>query len=294
MAERFWAEHFGIEPSIWQQPGVSVRPHVGLGDYCGLWSFSHGERVVVSAPPSWLARVEALARGADAQQLLELSWWRSGLGSDFERGIGPAYQGCLAPTDFRPAPDPAVRLLERESAPVLAELRATVPEAAWDDSGLDGVQGPFAFRRDNGRVVAACGYRSRNDDVGDLCVLVHPDEQGRGFGTAVVSAVASAALARGKLVIYQTLESYAAPWASPGGSVFASLPAKLRCGSGAPDGERVLLVGAGRARGVASTRHLASAALDAARRAARLASVPAGGRGRGGLESALRLAVRAR
>jgi predicted GNAT family acetyltransferase len=37
--------------------------------------------------------------------------------------------------------------------------------------------------------------------------LVHPEFCGRGYGTAVVSAVVASAMADGKLLLYQTVES---------------------------------------------------------------------------------------
>jgi predicted GNAT family acetyltransferase len=60
---------------------------------------------------------------------------------------------------------------------------------------------------DGERIVAMAGYRPWNEFAGDPCVLTHPEFRGRGYGTAVVSAVAAAALAKGKLLLYQTLEA---------------------------------------------------------------------------------------
>jgi predicted GNAT family acetyltransferase len=58
-------------------------------------------------------------------------------------------------------------------------------------------------------LLAVAGYRPWSDVAGDPCILTHPDFYGRGFGTAVTSAVVHRALAQGKLLLYQTLEANA-------------------------------------------------------------------------------------
>ena len=206
--DRFWAKFLGIEPADWQAPGVSVREQVGLSGYSGIWSFQRDQRVVVSAPAAWFTRLEDLVGGSDARRLLEPEWWRSVLGDVVERVIGPAYQGGLEPAHFTPQTDAAVELLSEGAAKAaLNELEVAVGAEAWDSSALGEVKSPIAVRRDAGRVVALCGYRPRGDDAGDPCVLVHPEFYGRGYGTAVVSAVVASALRDDKLLLYQTLES---------------------------------------------------------------------------------------
>ena len=51
------------------------------------------------------------------------------------------------------------------------------------------------------------GYRPWTDIAGDPCVLTHPGFQGRGYGTAAVSAVVEQGLKEGRLRLYQTLEA---------------------------------------------------------------------------------------
>lgn len=204
--DRFWANFLGIAPSDWEEPGVSVSAHRGLADFNGLWSFRHGGRVVVSAPPAWVERLPALVAAAPLARLTEPSYWQSLLGDDCMRTVGPAYQGCLEPLGFRPVTDAAVSLTEGDASATLAEFRQVVDSETWADGGLEQAR-DFAVRREGGQVVAMCGYRAWSDEAGDPCVLVHPQFRGKGYGSAVVSAVVACALAAGKTLLYQTLES---------------------------------------------------------------------------------------
>lgn len=204
--DRFWANFLGCASADWQARGVSINQHRGLGDYGGLWSFRHGERVVVSAPPAWVERLRALVDPASLDSLTDASFWQRLLGQACARVIGPAYQGCLELTEFRPQSAAAVQLVEGDASAALAEFRQVVDADVWSDGGLEKAKG-FALQREGGQVVAMCGYRAWNDEAGDPCVLVHPQFRGRGYGSAVVSAVVARALSAGKTLLYQTLEA---------------------------------------------------------------------------------------
>src|SRR5438309_1735234 len=95
--DQFWAAFFGIVPSQWDAPGLSVRPHVGLLGYGGLWCFRHNERTVVSAPEDRVAELEERLEGCEPDQLFDETFLADILGSDFDRLIGPVFQGSLAP-----------------------------------------------------------------------------------------------------------------------------------------------------------------------------------------------------
>jgi GNAT superfamily N-acetyltransferase len=205
--ERFWAGFFGLDPAVWNEPGASLVAHAGLGPYEGIWSFRHAERSVVSAPPAWLERLRPHIAEALLAELADVAWWRARLGSDVARVIGPAYQGCLSPSELCPVGDDRVALLTDGIAEAVEGFRAGIAEGDWNDGGLDGVGPPLALLRESGRIVAMSGYRAWNETTGDACVLVAPEFRGRGLGAAVTSAVVQAALGQGRLVLYQTLES---------------------------------------------------------------------------------------
>lgn len=208
--ERFWASFFGLDAAIWSEPGVSLVPHVGLGDYRGIWSFRHAERLVVSAPPAWIERLGPHVADALLAELEDEAWWRARLGEHVSLVVGPAYQGCLTPADFSPVADPRVTLLSTDVTDVsdaVRQFRAGMSEGDWSDGGLDEVSAPVAVRREDGRIVAMSGYRAWNETAGDVCVLVDPVSRGRGLGAAVTSAVVQAVLSQDRLALYQTLES---------------------------------------------------------------------------------------
>jgi GNAT superfamily N-acetyltransferase len=198
----FWADFLGVTPEEWNAPGLSIRKHAGLTDYRGLWSFRRNGRTVVSAPAGWVTPLSALVSRLN-EPFLDENEWRTILGEDFEVAIGPAFQGCLDPSRFRRAHDGSTRFLD-QSDPALSAFRS---ECTQDDWQLDKVEGPIAACFAGSKVVAGAGYRPWSPTAGDPCVTTHPDFRGRGFGSAVVSAVVERALAEGKTLLYQTLEA---------------------------------------------------------------------------------------
>lgn len=202
--DRFWAAFLGIDPQAWATLGVSVRPHVGLRDYRGLWCFRRDRRVVVSAPAAWVPRLSDIATDCDDGDLMRPSFWARVLADDFERAIGPAYQGCLDPANFRQEPRGAVRPVGDADHSAIEVFRTACGED-WNmpDNATHWRHAYF----EEGAVTALAGYRAWSETAGDPCVITRPDARSRGRGTAVVSAVVAEALANGRLLLYQTLES---------------------------------------------------------------------------------------
>ena len=204
--DEFWAGFLGIDPSDWATSGVSVHEHVGLRGFRGFWCFRRNQRMVVSAPAAWVPRLTEIVRTEGASQGVMLqSFWLRALADDFEQTIGPAFQGRLESANFKPAPNQAVRPVDEDSdGSALHEFRMRCgPEWNMPDKATFWRHAYF----DEGRIVALAGYRNWSDHAGDPCVITQPDARGRGRGTAVTSAVVAQALAHGKLLLYQTLES---------------------------------------------------------------------------------------
>ena len=206
--DQFWAEYLGIAPSLWSVPGVSVNAHVGLAGYRGVWFFLRQERLVVSAPEGWLSHIrkyiETLAsyeKAAEETPLREL------FGEHFDRRIGPAFQGSLAPERFHRVRSENVRRLADSDSPLLRALYAECSEDSLHDFGIDKAPLYQTGFFNNGKLSAVSGYRPWNDHVGDPCVLTHPEWRGRGYGAAVMSETVDLALTDGKLLLCQTLES---------------------------------------------------------------------------------------
>jgi ribosomal protein S18 acetylase RimI-like enzyme len=205
--DAFWAQFLGIDSDEWNLPGISYRVHVGLSGYQGFWCFRRNDRVVVSAPSRWLERLEVLLSGWDQDRLMTCEALAEALGADFERAIGPAFQGCLEPSRFAHRADARVRKLSLADQSLIDRFRIECRTDAWDSSGLAKAElwRYACFQGD--RIMAMAGYRRWRGQAGDPCVLTHPDFRGQRCGAAVTAAVVADALANEELLLYQTLES---------------------------------------------------------------------------------------
>lgn len=205
--DAYWAEFLGLEPDDWMTAGISFRSHVALRGYRGLWCFRRGERVVVSAPEAWVARLEELWAAWDRDRLLDANAVAASLGEDCDRCIGPAFQGCVDPKSFRGRASPGVRAALASDRGAIERFRRRCGDDAWSVSGLDDAGMLRSVYPEGAEITAMAGLRGKANKTGDLCVLTDPRHQGEGRGTAVVSAVTRDALASGYLVLYQTLEA---------------------------------------------------------------------------------------
>jgi len=204
----FWAEFLGVKPEDWSTPGIVYRSHVGLSGFRGFWCFRRGERVVVSAPSGWVERMRLMFAGWDQARIMDPTSLAGAFGADFERSIGPAFQGCLEPAQFIHAEGaPHVRGLGPSDVAAVDLFRVACGASAWDASGLAEADLWRHAHFQDGKVTAVAGYRRRRGRAGDPCVLTHPEFRGQGQGAAVTRAVVSEALSNGELVLYQTLES---------------------------------------------------------------------------------------
>jgi hypothetical protein len=202
--DEFWADFLGVDPTEWGGIGVSVQPHVGLRGYRGFWCFRRNRRTIVSAPASWVPRLGQIIGGRADDDLMLGAFWARALSHDFERAIGPAFQGCLDPAKFRHKPDRSVRPVDDIDGPRVEGFR-TACGPDWNMPDTAGLWRHAYF--EEGIVAAMAGYRGWSDSAGDPCVITRPDARSGGRGAAVTSAVVAEALANEKLLLYQTLES---------------------------------------------------------------------------------------
>lgn len=211
MTERydgFWAEYLGITPAELNLPGLSITQHVGLQGYRGVWCFRRGDRTVVSAPPAWRPHLQSRLPKIGREHLMEESVLREIFGSDFDRLVGPAYQGYLPPGHFRPRVAPHVCFLRPDDAALVEAFRLECGEDAWEYAGFNEATSYLAAIREGDRIRSLAGYnRVWRDEAGGPCILTHQAYRGRGWATATTSAVVGRALQDGKIVLYQTLEA---------------------------------------------------------------------------------------
>ena len=115
--------------------------------------------------------------------------------------------GCPGARKFRAARSADVRFVGPNDAAAVDQFRAECCPDEWETGGLDEVKHHLAAWFQGERIVAMAGYRPWTDIAGDPCVLTHPGFEGRGYGTAAVSAVVEQRLKEGRLRLYQTLEA---------------------------------------------------------------------------------------
>ena len=206
--DRFWAEYLGITPAELNLPGLSIAGHVGLQGYRGVWFFRRRDRLVVSASVGWLPHLQSRLPEIGREHLMEESVLRETFGSDFDRLVGPAYQGCLQPERFRPCVAPRVSFLAPGDAALVEAFRRECGEDAWEYAGFNDATSHLAAIREGDRVLSLAGYnRVWRDEAGGPCILTHRAHRGRGWATATTSAVVERALQEGKTLLYQTLEA---------------------------------------------------------------------------------------
>jgi GNAT superfamily N-acetyltransferase len=200
-----WAAFFGLSPSVFTRPGVQVVAHRQLAGYEGAWLFRHRDSLCVSVPAELLEATRAAARDRTLESLFDDDGIRALWGGRVQRIVGPAYQGHVDSSLFRPAPHPGTRALAPSDRMALRRLADACEGDEWEHGAIDPdephVFGCFA----NDQLVAAARYRPLWEETAHIGVVTHPAHRGQGRGRAVVSAATAAALEAGLVVLYQTL-----------------------------------------------------------------------------------------
>ena len=177
-----------------------------------------GVRVVVSAdsgmcPPGWVgavvlggsaivtapgepaaATVRAALSGLPAASVADADTVRALL--SVARLLGPAALAYVSADGFRPVPPggPTVAQLPGDH-PALRSLEQLAGTEDAEEAGLDEITSPAFAVRENGRVVAAAGYRRWPSRTAHISVLTAPDCRGQGLARVAGSAATAHALA---------------------------------------------------------------------------------------------------
>jgi GNAT superfamily N-acetyltransferase len=206
--DRFWADYLGVTPAELNQPGLSIAAHVGLQGYRGVWYFRRRDRTVVSAPPGWIPHLLSRLPEIGEEHLMDEPVMREVFGRDFDRVVGPAYQGYLLPELFRPCVTPQVRFLRPADITLVQAFQVECGSDAWEYAGFHETTSYLAAICEDDRILSLAGYnRVWRDEAGGPCILTHQAYRGRGLATATTSAVVGRALHAGKILLYQTLET---------------------------------------------------------------------------------------
>lgn len=193
----FWAEFFGITPQTLAIPGTFVVPHKALIGYKGAWLFLHRSTLVVSVPECDVAVLKGVAsKFLDHSRPLELCDAANLFGSRVGRVIGPAYQGMIIQSEFRPVSSSKVRLLEETDRPNLIRLSEMLENDEWEHASIDARLDEHIFIATDGPRIIAAANAKEQDGAMVLGVVTHPQFRGQGIGKAVVSAAVNFALSQ--------------------------------------------------------------------------------------------------
>ncbi|MBN2581986.1 MAG: GNAT family N-acetyltransferase [Planctomycetes bacterium] len=199
----YWAGVFGIEPDEFTAPGTRVVPNGGkVAGRKASWIFRHDRTCLISAPPQLVADVRTRAARLDPDVMQTTEGIATLFGGRADRTVGPAYQGHIAPDAFRPCDSPQVRMLMPADRAALVSLTAL---SEWNESGLAGDNPSLCGYFADGQLACVAGLIRWAPNVVNVGVITAPQHRRRGYARAAVSAAVQAAIARGDLVLYQTL-----------------------------------------------------------------------------------------
>jgi RimJ/RimL family protein N-acetyltransferase len=193
----WWAGLFGVpEDRLWPA-GVTVAPHVRLGDEDGLVVTRRGDGIRVSLP-GWLDPALADQLTAHRDSLLDRKFWSTWAPTVERKVRRPIVHGY---TDTHVSPPLGV---ERIDPAEIDEWKELVTPRKWRASGFDGpVVDAFGVRV-GVSIAAAANLTSFLGSPLTVGVLTHPAHRGRGHATRVARAAVAEAVLRQGLAGYRS------------------------------------------------------------------------------------------
>ncbi len=204
--DRYWASSLGCPPGYLHGNGTHILPLPPADDYWGIFIFRRGGAVVITVPAALQTTLEPALRRIRAADLDDEAAVRALVEHPIDRIVGPAYLGYADEGTFLPMPDPETRLLQAADAAAVERLRAACSPTDWEHGGSAVGQQPAVGRFLAGELVALASWEVWDGTIAHIYVITHPAHRRRGYGKAVVSAIAAEALARGLVPQYRTLE----------------------------------------------------------------------------------------
>jgi GNAT superfamily N-acetyltransferase len=203
----YWAGFFGCDPAILSVPATTVVPHVGLGDYHGLWLFRRYDTLIVSVPPARLEHDRAAFGSLPAARYADLPTIYACIAAPIERVVGPVFVGYADSTTFQPVASPGARLLSAGDQQAFERFQQACPALDWEHGGSRLGSSPLVGCFVDGALVALAGYELWGERIAHIAVVTQPTARGHGFGKQVVSALAAVALEHSLIPQYRTLLS---------------------------------------------------------------------------------------
>ncbi|HYF65966.1 MAG TPA: GNAT family N-acetyltransferase [Herpetosiphonaceae bacterium] len=202
--DRYWAGFFGCAPPHFAGETLLVLPHVGLGEYSGVWLFMRDASGVISAPPAYCECIAAAIGTRQPREIWEQDLLALALRAEVERVVGPAYVG-YADAGTLAAPAGGARLLADGDEPALVALRQACAGLDWKHGGSEPGAQPLAGAFVGASLVALAGYELWGAEIAHIAVVTRPGYRGQGYGAAVVSLLAAHAVQLGLIPQYRTL-----------------------------------------------------------------------------------------
>jgi len=204
--DQYWSNQLSIPPEALQSHGVLIGPLPEL-DTPFCFVFNHHHCTCVRVPLLHYQRLAPLIQEQDTEALLDPAWWQLCFENALIDTVGAAYLGYANASTFHPLARHTTSLLTPNDAETLAAFATAVGPIAWEHSGLGEESQPIAGHWEAEMLVAAAGYRLWDNTIAHIGVATQPAFRGRGYGTAVVSAIGAHALAQGYVLQYRTLLS---------------------------------------------------------------------------------------
>lgn len=157
-----------------------------------------GDASIATAPAPSVAQLLERALGDLPSGSLTDAWVLGGLFPG-ARLLGPASLAYLDAVEFRPRRGPLAAEAVPPRDPALLRLLSEADPGDAAESGLDEITSAAFAIREDGRIVAAAGYRDWPGHVAHLSVLTAVPARGQGLGCLAASAAVAAAVGEGKL-----------------------------------------------------------------------------------------------
>jgi RimJ/RimL family protein N-acetyltransferase len=199
-ARELWVHLAGADFTEDQRVAVSPQSRICPPGWVGVVAI--GDDVFATAPDRAAAAVVGRALRGSSGGPPDIGLLASRL--PVAEILGPAVLGYLHAADFRPwAADVTIDRLGPDDPDLRQFLRA-VDAAGREESGIVEITTPAFAVREQGRVLAAAGYRDWPCDTAHLSVLTTPAARGRGLGSAAASAAVAHAIEEGRLPQWRT------------------------------------------------------------------------------------------
>ncbi|MER6977736.1 GNAT family N-acetyltransferase [Streptomyces carpinensis] len=200
-ARGLWEELAGVPVSFAPTGGVNVvvSPESRICPVGWVGVVALGGSAIVTAPSEGDAVIvrEAL-KGLPAHDVVDGVLIPQVL--PVARVLGPATLAYVSLESFRPARADALTVMELPaSRPELRRLDQAAGDEDAGEAALDEITSPAFVIREEGRVIAAAGYRTWPSRTAHIGVLTAPEARGRGLARVTGSAAVAHALAAGLL-----------------------------------------------------------------------------------------------